>query len=476
MAGTDNSQLQMSFDSSGNRFRDKLNSGDFLLFVEVDSSLSDKEESKQRAKDIVDAVSQIDCISARLAFTSQQAGDESKDVIAFASELVKPQMRDQHLLYLTGKALPYSEASERISMCATDGWKNIIPVSGDAVVGKSVKEHASIPFTQSVHILADIQKTKDSQHHAGCVVNPYKYTPENLYSQYFQLIKKIKLGASYIVTQSGWDMLKLQELRWFLTSRDLYTPSIARLELLTPERADDIVEGKCPGLHASPDFQAILADEARFSNMQFEAAQWRRLQLQAAGCQFLGYSGIQLKGLKSKEHVNIACKRIAEALVEFKNFDEWKEAYESHLARGNMAPYPYRFYMFKGLFTTDHLHGAPTLNDGKLPECGPLEKIKYKFTKKVLSHDFKKSATGNFLKKILVGSCSSTVSELRDTHYMCMGLCPKGLVNGPCGGTQPSGDCEIQDKECVHGQRMRRAVWLNELNVLEENYLPPSAD
>jgi len=473
VAESDNSQLQMSFERSGNRFRESLNSGDFLVFAEVNTSLSIDDESKKRAADIVDAVQKIDFISTALAFTSDNSEQGADELVSFASSLIDVKERDQHLLYLSGKNISYPDAASRVSLCKTEGWKNIIPVSGNGELGKSAKEHGAIPFTDGVHILSDIKASRDNDITTGCVVNPYKYTPESLYSQCFKLIKKINLGASFIVTQTGWDMMKLQELRWFLTNRDLYTPSIARLELLTPERSDDIVEGNCPGLHASPDFQSILANEASFSNMQFEAAQWRRLQLQAAGCKFLGYSGIQLSGLKSKDHINIASRRIAEVLDEFDSFETWKEAYESHLARGDMAPYPYRFYMFNNLFSTDHLNDEPVLNDAKLPECGELEKIKYKLTHKILMNSKGSSAIQAFLKRVLVGGCSCSIEKLRETHYMCMDQCPKGLTNGPCGGTQPGGECELDNRECVHSQRMRRAVWLNELNVLEENYLAP---
>ena len=68
MAESDNSQLQMSFERSGNRFQDNLNSGDFLIFAELDSSLSIDETSRERAAEIVDAVQNVDFIPVALAF------------------------------------------------------------------------------------------------------------------------------------------------------------------------------------------------------------------------------------------------------------------------------------------------------------------------------------------------------------------------------------------------------------------------
>lgn len=81
-------------------------------------------------------------------------------------------------------------------------------------------------------------------------------------------------------------MLKLQSLRWYLTGRSLFYPMIARLILLTPEKVERILAGEYPGISISHDFQRILEKELHYSNTQFEAAQYRRLELQAAvaGC------------------------------------------------------------------------------------------------------------------------------------------------------------------------------------------------
>lgn len=57
--------------------------------------------------------------------------------------------------------------------------------------------------------------------------------------------------------------------------------------------------------------------------------------------------------------------------------------------------------------------------------------------------------------------------ELGKTAGVCpLVQCPKGLMNGPCGGTRPDGKCEIDpDKDCAWVQIYRR---LEKLGALDE--------
>ena len=59
-------------------------------------------------------------------------------------------------------------------------------------------------------------------------------------------------------------------------------PTLARILYLSPEKAEDICSGKCPGLWISDDLKRAIRKEMMYSLAQFEAAQWRRLQIHAA--------------------------------------------------------------------------------------------------------------------------------------------------------------------------------------------------
>ena len=76
-----------------------------------------------------------------------------------------------------------------------------------------------------------------------------------------------------------------------------------------------------------------------------------------------------------------AISKISEALKEFANFNEWKEAYLNYLARSEMAPYPNRFYAFRNLFKDAYVDIARE-STVTLTECSKLEKIKHLTAKK----------------------------------------------------------------------------------------------
>jgi len=471
-------QLEMNFEGArGNRFKEFLDNGEFFVLVEVNapSRESKPKDAAARASDLEYLVSAQKEVPAGLAFTDKLRNLDSINVAEFATALCKTG-RDSHLIYLSGRNTSQEELSETLTLCANEGFRNIAAVSGDAVEGDSFKQTFARPFTESVHTLVANSSLKRPLF-AGCSVNPFKYTPSDCFIQYFKLIKKIKQGASFAVSQFGWDMMKLQELRWNLTRRGFLIPSIARVLMLTPEKVEDICSGKCPGVHISPDFQSALRKETMHSQAQFEAAQWRRLQIHVAGARLLGYSGVQIAGIERAEQAQIAFKRIGEALREFQSFEEWREVYREYYARLEMAPYPHRFYMFEGLFAKAHPDDeSPRMQDADMPGCGDGERFRYKLCKALFSRaDILPSDERLLTKKLLVGCKSCSFCRLPLTNYVCPETCPKGMSNGPCGGTRANGDCELGHMECIHSRRMRIASWLNDYETLEDVYVKPAS-
>ena len=467
-------QLEMNFEHNRNRFKSRIQSGEFFVLFEVNtpSRQADLKASTERLQELEYAVSTIQNLPVGLAITDKYTAAESWHICDFAAAL-SPEDRDLHLFILSGRDCDSQEMRNPIQLCRNAGMRNILPVSGNAVPGENPRQTAARNFCESVNAIHDARENYHDELFIGGAVNPYKYSPGELYSQYFKLIKKINQGADFFVANFGWDLMKLQELRWYMSSRGLHIPGLARLMMLTPEKFESIAAGKIPGIQISPDFQVILQNELKYSFTQFEAAQWRRIQLQAAGCKLLGYNGIQISGLERPDKIKIAAARIHEALEEFQHFDDWRKAYQEYLARAEMAPYPYRFYLFNQLFSAAYPENTPRMNDGHMRETSRWERFYYQLSHFMFSHSGRQSPDEHYFSKhLLVGCTRCGKCRLPETCYICPNTCPKGLANGPCGGTRPGGKCEISEHECIHSRILRLSRWKNAIEQLEEHYIP----
>ena len=473
-------QLEMNFDGpKGNRFKDKMNNGVFQVLLEVTPPPDHvpMEDAVARFAEVEYLVSARTDLPVMLAFTDFSGSPGGRiDTVSFASSLCKTD-RDKHLLCVSGCSRPLSEIEKLLGHASSEGFRNVLVLSGSSLPGDTLADVRRRRYTESVHILKSIQEHFSGTLNAGCAVNPFCYIPETSFPQYFKLMKKIAAGASFIVTQFGWDMRKLQELRWFLSSRSMPLPSIARLLMLSPDRAESICAGKEPGVHISPDLQSMLRHEMTHSIAQFEAAQWRRIQIHAAGARFLGYSGIQIAGIDRPEQVNILLNRIAEAFSEFNSFEDWLHAYDEYYERLDLAPYPYRFYEFADLLTTAQPPEQPVRCQADIAPVSNWEIFRYRLASKLFAHaDTQPAAEKQLTKKLLVSCRSCSACQLPRLHFICPQNCPKGMANGPCGSVGVDGTCEFGHQECIHSRRMRLAEFLNDYAPMEENYIEPVED
>ena len=267
-----------------NRFRDSLSNGEFVLLVESSSpSLSnDPIAAGERLAAFEEAVLSVSNVNTALAVTDRYLSLDAWRAVEYANAL-REENRDRHVIYLSGRNTTGEELRQLSDAAAKSRLFNVVPVSGNCVPGDTLRECRKRVFSESVGVIRNLAERKEP-FFLGGTTNPYAYTPFTMMGQYFKLVKKLNAGASFVVAQAGWDMLKLQSLRWYFSGRSLFYPMIARLVLLTPNLVEKILAGEYPGINISPDFQKILEKELRYSLNQFEAAQYRRLELQAAGC------------------------------------------------------------------------------------------------------------------------------------------------------------------------------------------------
>ena len=454
-----------------NRFREKLERGDFLVLGEfpLPGREMDKGVAFERIAAFEEAISRVEDISVSLALTE---GGNSAEFFRSAEfiQALKPENRDRHLFYLSGRNCPEDLVPELMSRASAEGALNWVAVSGNAVPGEYGRRAGSRRFMESTAILRAIHKCGDS-FFTGCTANPFQYSADSLFAQQVKWMRKIRCGAQFVVAQSNWDMLKLQAMRWYLNGRGYFIPSIARLMFLTPERMEWILDGRFPGIVISPDFRTILQKELRISRSQFEAAQWRRIELQAAGCRLLGYSGVQVAGLDKPEQLRLVASRIAGALREFPAFDGWLEAYNSYQARAEMAPFSGSFYLYdRGLNRIEPDRYPPEMRQPDPAVTCFGERFRSGAARLLFPHADRQPVASRKLLKQLVTGCPGRCPgcTLPQTMFVCARHCPKHL-NGVCGGIRPDGSCEFPGVgECVHRKIMRLAREQGMERMLEE--------
>lgn len=466
-------QLEMNFNGSEeNLFRSRLESGEFQILAEI--ALPEGEIS---ADEINGRYADFEYLvlgrknPTSLAFTTENL--TNTDPVLFASAICKTD-RGRHLLYLSGRDHTKQQLFEMARLATGEGFKNFCCVSGKPLPGEDARKSSEHPFTESLCTLSELKENFEKNILTGAVVNPYKYTADALCTQFFKLIRKVNAGASFVVTQFGWDILKLQELRWNLFQRSCHIPSIARLLFLSQEKAKELCEGKVPGVQISPDLAYILRRELQYTRPQFEAAQIRQLQLYAAGARLIGYSGIQIAGADTPDKLEMLLDKIDEALLEFKDFNAWCSAFRQYYERLDMAPYPYRFYLFKNLLSSALPPDPLPFAEADFTTCTGKEIFRYHLGKLLCGHAAELPASEKRLtKKLLFGCKGCNRCRLPQTFYICPETCPIHRANGPCGEIRVDGTCPFDhQQECIYIRQLRLVNKLRCYPALEEDVVP----
>jgi methylenetetrahydrofolate reductase (NADPH) len=461
-------QQTMNFEPSRNRFKDNLNNGKFPILIEAPTPEKNIDMAGQTARllELEKTILEIQDYPVSLAILDQ-GEDDIWQGVEYATTL-PVENRDLHVVYLSGKDSVWDESFERIQVAKNAGFFNIIPVSGMTPNKVNAKTCRDRSFTESITMLDEL--TTDDRFFSGCVINPFQYTFPTLFAQYLKLDNKLNHNANFVVTECGWDMLKLQSLAWHLWERKTYVPIIVRLMFLTPEKVEKIVAGQYPGIKISQDYKKILHNSLKFSKTQFEAVQYRSLELMAAGCRLLGFAGVQISGAELPIQAKTVCERISYALKEFTDFNQWLNEYNSYIGCAEMAPFDNDFRLYDRMLHRDYPQDNP-------PEsCVPNEIIQSKVgenryrLKKLLFSNAKnqKASQGYLLKKLLCNCQTCSHCQLPDTQYICPQECPKGFRHGICGGVKDDGTCELSNSECVYCKIVKLAARHNCLPKLAE--------
>ncbi len=464
-----------------NRLWEGLQSGRFFWTVEfIPSHEKPLRGELERLSGMSGSAEPADERMAGFAVTDRVHSDYDPDPVSAALYL-KERCHTQPLVHLSGKGRELYDLNE--ALCRVDGFglENVLLLSGDRLKNEPTDRRAR--YLESVCAIQTARKGWPHLH-IGAALNPFKYREEDAMAQYLKLGKKLGCGADFIITQLGYDMDKYDEARAWMDFRGYETPLIANLMLLNAARGRWIRRQCVPGIVVSDSLQTLLEEEQRSSSDKGRGRALDRLAMQMVGLRMKGFNGIQLTGVHDHKQLQTLGRKVELYSQEYDSEERWRRQWQNLLTApgsGTVAdPAPGTdVWRWRPERVQPHGHGSgryrlmervhrSAFDHG--PVAGALGAMV-----RGISPD---GVVGRLLKGIeagikgpLFGCESCGMCRLAATQYVCPETCPKGLANGPCGGTDGN-RCEFGDRECIHSGKYRIARDAGILNQLETWIVP----
>jgi methylenetetrahydrofolate reductase (NADPH) len=350
------------------------------------------------------------------------------------------------------------------------GIENVLALTGDypkATGSQSGEPLFDLDSVQLVHLIHEARQ-RGMPFWISVAVSPFKYAEVDCAYQYLKLEKKIAAGANCVITQLGYDVRKFRELKRYLDERNLSTPVLGSVYVLSGKSAEKMSKGEPPGCWVSPELLEKLRSETQAPDSGM-ATRLERAARMVAILRGLGYAGAYLGGDHQADRVRWIIRR-SESLAQ-----RWEEfAEELTYAPRN------GFYFYETSPSLPKNRGiVPRFLDtvGKIFPVNKQNKLT-DFLVSIFRWIDKRPIAARVLERLefaikspLFGceACGNCV--LGQMEYVCPQTCPKNLRNGPCGGTK-NGRCEVVDKPCIWVtvyERAKSARRLDDLRI----YIPP---
>ena len=458
-----------------NYLRLALAKGDFVCTAEL---VLGRDHTVIEAETFVKEASQQAEIKV-ISVTDLPGGNPALPPEAFVSYVLERGLTP--IAHLTGKDGNRSFLEARLHALARIGVENILALTGDAQKEGFSGKSKPVYDLDSVLILwllralssgldynlgAKTVRTTPFDFFAGAVVNPFKVREPDLMMQFYKLRLKIAAGGQFIITQLGYNLRKLYELKQYMEREGVgHIPVLANVYVPTAKIARMMQTGELAGCVVTDEFIKRLEQEKKPQRLE-------RAALMVAAAKDLGFAGAHIGGfgLTYKDFMVILERAAAIG-------KEW---------RGRMDelvfPFPKEFYLFQP--------DGDGLSNGKseyqITQARPHPSVVQSLSGMVHEHFIKNGSFGErlFGQRLHAGedkpdnswrqsvwcrllepstlyreatlgcvSCGDCLQDHLNYAGCSMRWCYKELRNGPCGGSRVDGSCEARpDLPCIWNQ------------------------
>jgi len=459
---------------AGNWFRLALGHQEFVCTAEL---VLGRDHDALEAEEFVRAASQdADGIKV-ISLTDLPGGNPALSPDSFASYVMEHRLTP--IAHLSGKDGNRSALEARLHGLARMGAENVLALTGDAQKeafggkGKPVHDLDSVLILRLVEELRGgleysagprSARTTPFDFFAGAVVNPFKVRESDLMMQLYKLRLKVAAGAQYVITQIGFDLRKLQELKRYMEREGIgHIPVLANVYVPTAKIARMMQAGELAGCIVTDEFVKRLEGEKKPQRLE-------RAALMVAAAKDLGFAGAHIGGFGLVHNDFMTIVERAETIG-----NGWRGRMDELVFAS-----PGDFYLFR--------EAAGGLSDGaaeyQTARAKPRPSVVQRLSAAVHEHFIKDGSAGarffgsrlrtedhggarrcianNFWSGLLAPSglyrkaalgcadCGDCVQDHLSYAGCSMRWCYKELRNGPCGGSRANGNCEVhQDFPCV---------------------------
>lgn len=327
---------------------DILNPDHFTVTLE----LVPGRQSTGRSIDIITGIAKDAFMDGRISavsITDNPGGNPSLSPDVLGYEIFRHGM--DVIVHFTCRDMNRAGMESRALQLSRMGMKNILALTGDysgkgfGGQGAPVFDFDSVILTAMLHKLNErlLASGDPDGFFTGCAISPFKTTEAECEAQYRKLDRKLEAGASFVITQLGYDVNKFEELINLSPIKQKGIPLLASVYMLSPKSARAMNKGKVPGARVSDALFNTILDEWKTNNRDGLHKAIDRTAKLAVILKGMGYRGIHIGGIHRSfkavgailDKMSVIEKNWEEYLEEFKagednNFRLYKQPCKSH--------------------------------------------------------------------------------------------------------------------------------------------------